>query len=53
MFGLFKKKSKKDRLIDQYEKLMKESFDLSRVNRTLSDQKFKQAQLISEQINNY
>ena len=29
MFGLFKKKSEADKLQEQYQKLMKEAFDLS------------------------
>ena len=37
MFGLFKKKSEADKLQEQYQKLMKEAFDLSKVNRTKSD----------------
>jgi hypothetical protein len=43
MFGLFKKKSETDKLYGQYEKLMKESFVLSKSNRKMSDQKAAEA----------
>ena len=44
MFGLFKKKSKKEKLMKQYNQLMKESFELSRTNRKASDAKRKEAE---------
>lgn len=37
MFGLFKKKSEKEKLQKEYEKLLKKSHELSRTNRTESD----------------
>lgn len=50
MFGLFKKKSQIEILQEKYAKLMKEAYDLSRHNRTQSDQKYAEANLISEEI---
>ena len=50
MFGLFKKKSEKDKLHEQYQKLMKESYDLSTSNRKLSDQKAYEAEEIMKKI---
>jgi len=50
MFGLFKKKSEKEVLQQKYEKLLKESFQLSTVNRSQSDTKFAEAQAILQQI---
>lgn len=50
MFGLFKKKSEVDKLNDKYQKMMGESFKLSSVNRTLSDQKAKEADEVLKQI---
>lgn len=50
MFGLFKSKSKLDKLQKEYEKLMKEWHSLSSINRSLSDQKYAEAQKILEQI---
>jgi hypothetical protein len=50
MFGIFKGKSKVEKLQMQYEKLMKESFDLSKHNRKAADQKFVEAQSILAQI---
>jgi len=50
MFGLFKKKSAKEKLYDQYTKLTKQAFDLSTSNRKLSDQKTAEAEIIMKQI---
>lgn len=50
MFGLFKSKSKLDKLQDQYKKLMKEWHTLSTTNRSKSDEKYAEAQKIIEQI---
>jgi len=50
MFGLFKKKSKKEVLQKKYEKLQKEAFDLSKTNRTLSDEKTAEAQKVLDEI---
>lgn len=51
MFGLFKKKSKIEKLEEKFKKLMKEWHDLSSINRSASDEKYAEAQLIAEQLN--
>lgn len=50
MFGLFKKKSEKEKLQAKYEALLKESYSLSSVNRKLSDQKNFEAEEIMKQL---
>lgn len=50
MFGLFKSKSKLDKLQKQYEKSMGEWHKLSSIDRTKSDEKYTEAQKILDQI---
>jgi hypothetical protein len=50
MFGLFKKKSEKEKLQDQYKKLLEEAHKLSTTNRKMSDQKAYEADEIMKQI---
>ncbi|WP_046756194.1 Lacal_2735 family protein [Kordia jejudonensis] len=50
MFGLFKKKSEKEKLYETYEKLTQEAFNLSTSNRKLSDQKTAEAEEIMKKI---
>ena len=50
MFGLFKKKSEKDVLYSQYQKLIKEAHNLSTNNRKLSDQKAFEAEEVMKKI---
>ena len=50
MFGLFKKKSELDKLKDQYAKLQKEAFELSKSNRKLADQKTAEAEEVAKKI---
>ncbi|MFT6935659.1 MAG: hypothetical protein ACJAUQ_002056 [Maribacter sp.] len=50
MFGLFKKKSEKEKLEEKYKKLMKAAFDLSKSNRSASDGKYKDADDVQKQI---
>lgn len=50
MFGLFKKKSEKEKLAEKYNKLMQEAFELSKVNRTQSDQKYAEADAIQKKM---
>lgn len=50
MFGLFKKKSEKEILRSEYEKLLKEAYTLSTTNRKLSDQKTFEADEIMKKI---
>ena len=50
MFGLFKKKTEKEKLEERYKKLMKQSYELSTKNRTQSDQKAAEADAVLKQI---
>jgi len=50
MFGLFKKKSETEVLQKKYEKLMKEWHQLSTINRSESDKKYAEAELVLSQI---
>jgi hypothetical protein len=50
MFGLFRKKSEKEKLEEKYRKLMEESFHLSKSNRAAGDAKFAEAEAIMKQI---
>ena len=50
MFGIFKKKSEKDRLEEKYRNLLEESYKLSHTNRTASDQKAAEAEEVLKQI---
>lgn len=50
MFGFFKKKSAKEKLEDEYEKLLKEAFQLSKTNRKLSDLKQAEAEEVLKKI---
>ncbi|MFO7703236.1 Lacal_2735 family protein [Psychroflexus maritimus] len=50
MFGLFKKKSELDQLREQYKKLQKESFELSKTNRSSADKKAAEAEEVFKKI---
>ncbi len=50
MFGLFKKKSEKEKLQETYAKLLKEAHALSTTNRKLSDEKVFEAEEIMKKI---
>jgi hypothetical protein len=50
MFGLFKKKTEKEKLYETYQKLLKEAHTLSISNRKLSDQKTYEADEIMKKI---
>jgi len=50
MFGLFKKKSKAEILQKKYEKLLKEAYELSTVDRSKSDQKTFEANEVLKEI---
>lgn len=50
MFGLFKKKSPKDKLLKEYKRLQQEAFQLSKVDRTKGDQKMAEADAILKKI---
>jgi len=49
MFGLFKKDKKKE-LQKKYERLLKESFDLSTTDRQASDKKRAEADQVADEI---
>ncbi len=50
MFGLFKKKTEKEKLQEQYKKMMEKSFQLSTTNRKESDIVRAEAEKIALQI---
>ena len=50
MFGLFKKKSKREILLKQYSQLQEEAFHLSKTNRTASDAKTAEAEALMQRI---
>lgn len=50
MFGLFRKKTEREKLTAQYNKLMQEAFELSRINRTASDSKYAEADAIQKKM---
>ena len=50
MFGLFKKKTEKEKLQDQYQKLMAEAHKLSTVDRKASDQKTAEADEVMKRL---
>lgn len=50
MFGLFKKKSKVEKLQIQYKKLMEEAHKLSTTNRKMSDDKTYEANEVLKEI---
>ncbi|GAA4269471.1 Lacal_2735 family protein [Hyunsoonleella aestuarii] len=51
MFRFFKKKSKREKLEAKFKRLMQEWHELSSINRSKSDAKYAEAQLIAQQIN--
>lgn len=50
MFGLFKKKTEKEKLQETYAKLMKEAYKLSHTNRTASDKLMAEAEEVAKKI---
>lgn len=50
MFGLFNRDSQKKKLQKKYEKLLKESFELSSKNRSASDAKMMEAEVLAKKI---
>ena len=50
MFGLFKKKSKKEKMMKEYEKLKEKAFQLSKTDRKASDQMMAKAEELWEKI---
>jgi hypothetical protein len=50
VFGLFKRKTEKERLIEKHRRLLEEAFKLSKVNRRQSDEKVAQAEALMKKI---
>tara|TARA_B000000477_G_scaffold115071_1_gene111871 strand:- start:157 stop:339 length:183 start_codon:yes stop_codon:yes gene_type:complete len=50
MFGLFKKKTEREKLLEIYKKKKEEAFNLSKINRTESDKLEQEAYEISKKI---
>lgn len=50
MFGIFKKKTEAEKLDQQYNKLMKESYRLSTIDRKASDAKAAEADRLLKKI---
>jgi hypothetical protein len=50
MFGLFKKKSEKEKLQDKHAALLKEAYELSKTNRSASDAKLEEAAKMADLI---
>ena len=50
MFGIFKKKSEKEKLYSQYQSYTKEAHRLSTINRKLSDQMTFEAEEVMKMI---
>lgn len=50
MFGIFKKKSEAEKLDSQYQKLLEDAFKLSKIDRTASDKKYAEADIILKKI---
>ena len=51
MLGIFKKKTKKEKLQLEYQKLLEEAYNLSKVDRKKSDLKTFEANQILNQLN--
>ena len=49
--GIFSRKSPKEKLQKKYEKLMQESYNLSKTNRQASDAKVVEAEAVLKEIN--
>lgn len=50
MFGFFKKKTALEKLNETYQKLMEESFKLSKIDRKASDVKIAEAEAVLKEI---
>jgi hypothetical protein len=50
MFGLFKKRTKKEKLLEEYANLLREAHAFSTSNRKVSDQKTFEAEEVMKQI---
>lgn len=52
MFGLFKKKSVREKLLAKHAKLLEEAFQLSKTDRKAADAKQSEAEEILKQLDN-
>ena len=50
MFRIFKKKSKSEKLQEEYNKVLKEAFELSKIDRSKSDEKYVEANEILKKM---
>jgi hypothetical protein len=50
MFGLFKDKSPLQKLQDEHNRLLKEAFELGKINRKAADLKTAEADLVAQKI---
>ena len=50
MFGIFKKKTEKEKLQETYNKLLKEAYEASHSNRTLADKIMTEAEEFGKKI---
>lgn len=50
LFSFFNKKTEKEKLQEKYEKLLQESFELSKIDRTKSDAKRAEAEKVAAEI---
>lgn len=50
LFSIFKKKTEKQKLEEQYKVLLQQSFELSKVDRSKSDAKKQEAEELMDQI---
>ena len=52
MFGIFKRKTEKEKLLARYKKIKEEAYRLSKIDRRKSDEKEKEANDILDAIDN-
>jgi hypothetical protein len=50
MFGLFKKKTEREKIQEQYSKMMDEAFKLSHTDRKASDNKYAEAEQLIKRL---
>jgi uncharacterized protein YlxW (UPF0749 family) len=50
MFGIFKKKSPLEKLQEKHTKLLQEAFNLSKSNRSASDAKMAEAEIVQKEM---
>ena len=52
MFGIFKKKTRKEKILEQYKLLLNEAYILSKTNRIESDLKTAEAERLIQTLDN-